>query len=102
MQNSPSGHLESSAHSSASRQYVPVESSLNLLGQMHLKLPRVLTHLPGLEQKPGLSHSLISEIQKSVDKFNNKLLNRDVVEDVSKWYCSNYILVVLINIQNSF
>ena len=48
-------------HSSASVQNVPVESSLNPRGQIHLKLPSVLIQVPGGGQVPVCStHSLIS------------------------------------------
>jgi len=48
-------------HSSASVQNVPVESSLNPRGQIHLKLPSVLIQVPGGGQVPVCStHSSTS------------------------------------------
>ena len=56
----PCSQVLSSAHSFWSMQNRPDWSSLNPLGQIHRKLPRVLTQVPGLGQVPGWSHSFIS------------------------------------------
>ena len=59
----PCWHLVSSVHSSVSRHIVPLGSVVKPRGQIHLKLPIVLIHVPGGGHKPGCSaHSLMSII----------------------------------------
>ena len=69
----PVWHLPSSVHSSVSRHWVPVGSSWNPRGHMHLKLPRVLMHCAGAAQLPGCTkHSLTSTRKKEKKKERKK------------------------------
>lgn len=68
----PFWHLVSSKHSSLSKHWVPVGSSWNPRGHIHLKLPRVLMHCAGGKQAPGCSTHSFTSVQKFESSMKHK------------------------------